>query len=48
VSYGIVQAHGGEIDVHSEPGEGTTIVLSLPSADQPADARPSDVSNSHR
>jgi PAS domain S-box-containing protein len=36
VSYGIVQGHGGEIDVHSEPGEGTTIVLSLPSADVPA------------
>jgi signal transduction histidine kinase len=36
VSYGIVQGHGGEIDVHSEPGEGTTIVLSLPSADTPA------------
>lgn len=35
VSYGIVQAHGGDIDVHSEPGEGTTIVLSMPSADVP-------------
>jgi two-component system NtrC family sensor kinase len=30
VSYGIVKAHGGSIDVQSEPGVGTTVVLSLP------------------
>jgi two-component system NtrC family sensor kinase len=30
VSYGIVQAHGGDIEVKSKPGEGTTFVLSLP------------------
>lgn len=32
VSYGIVQAHGGTIDVQSEPGVGTTVVVSLPAA----------------
>ena len=46
VSYGIVQGHGGEIDVHSEPGEGTTIVLSLPAADVPA-AQPSPENKLH-
>jgi signal transduction histidine kinase len=30
VSYGIIQAHGGRIDVTSEPGTGTTIIVSLP------------------
>jgi two-component system, NtrC family, sensor kinase len=30
VSYGIVQAHGGRIDVESEPGIGTTVSLILP------------------
>jgi two-component system, NtrC family, sensor kinase len=30
VSYGIVQAHGGTIDVQSQPGVGTTVVVSLP------------------
>ena len=35
VSYGIVQAHGGEIEVKSQPGEGTAFVVSLP-LEQPA------------
>src|SRR5438552_15779284 len=30
ISYRIVQAHGGEIDVASRPGMGTTIIVSLP------------------
>lgn len=30
VSYGIVQAHGGSIEVESEAGRGTTMVVSLP------------------
>jgi two-component system NtrC family sensor kinase len=30
VSYGIVQAHGGEIEVKSKVGEGTTFTITLP------------------
>jgi two-component system NtrC family sensor kinase len=30
VSYGIIQAHGGDIEVKSQPGEGTTFTVSLP------------------
>jgi len=30
VSYGIVQAHGGDIEVKSRPGMGTSFVVSLP------------------
>ncbi len=30
VSYGIVQAHGGDIEVKSQPGIGTTFVVTLP------------------
>jgi two-component system NtrC family sensor kinase len=30
VSYGIIQAHGGDIEVRSQPGEGTTFTVSLP------------------
>ncbi|MDO8682035.1 MAG: ATP-binding protein, partial [Armatimonadota bacterium] len=32
VSYGIVQAHGGRIDVESEVGSGTSFILTLPVA----------------
>ncbi len=39
VSYGIVQAHGGEITVRSAPGAGTTFAVRLPVA-PPAPAGP--------
>jgi len=37
VVYGIVQRHGGTIDVHSEPGLGTTFIMRLP-RQRPPDA----------
>ena len=30
VSHGIVLAHGGSIEIHSEPGKGTLVTVSLP------------------
>lgn len=34
VSYGIIQSHGGDIRVESEPGKGTSFTISLPIEEQ--------------
>ena len=40
---GIIEEHGGAITVVSEPGQGTTFVITLPVAPRPAGAAESDV-----
>ncbi len=42
IVYGIVARHGGEIQVSSEEGGGTTVLLTLPLVDVPAEVRPFD------
>src|SRR5262249_29810941 len=32
VSYGIIQEHGGTVDVQSQPGAGTSFILGFPAA----------------
>jgi len=34
VSYGIIQQHGGNLEVESEEGKGTTFTISLPLAQE--------------
>ena len=41
ISYGIVQEHGGTIEVESGPNQGTRFLLRLPTRAAAADARPS-------
>ena len=38
--FGIVEAHGGDLSVWSEPGRGTTFVLTFPLADAAESAQP--------
>ena len=44
--FGTVQAHGGTLDIHSRPGEGTEVVLTFPADAQvslpPPETRPED------
>ncbi len=39
ISYGIIKNHGGRIDVASEPGQGATFTVSLPSDHKPTNAK---------
>jgi signal transduction histidine kinase/DNA-binding response OmpR family regulator len=41
IVYGIVTRYGGEIQVNSEEGKGTTFLLSLPVANDPSEVQPS-------
>lgn len=40
VTWGLVEAHGGHIDVQSEPGRGTRLAVRLPLTAAPTDSQP--------
>ena len=42
VSYGIIRQHGGELEVQSEEGRGTTFTIVLPEADEEAAEGPAE------
>ena len=47
VSYGIIQEHGGDIHVESEPGRFTRFIINLPT-EQPKQSYYSESSNDSR
>jgi len=40
VSYGIIQAHGGDIEIKSKPGDGATFLVTLPLEQAPSAGQP--------
>ena len=48
VSYGIIEAHGGDIEVRSTVGEGTTFAVSLPLEQREPPAEPPVAVLTHR
>jgi len=47
VSYGVIAGHGGEIEVESEEGQGTTLNLSIPIKREIAQQKPSSKPETH-
>lgn len=39
--YGTMKAHGGSMEIHSEPGKGTTVTLRFPARQEPPEPAPS-------
>jgi PAS domain S-box-containing protein len=48
MTYSIVHRHGGEIHVDSEPGKGTTFILTFPIASEPTATEPPEASGERR